>query len=172
MTHDKHKRKLLIYGVLTLLIMGVIFLLSAQSGQESGKLSDSVFYGVLGRTLGRFVPPLTGDGPREDIRKIAHMLEFGCLGLSAFLFLSEENRGKKPQLLHSYLPAAVFSSAYACGDEWHQTFVPGRAGSLSDVLIDATGIFAALALAGILSEIRRWRAKKHKLQTAHKLFHE
>lgn len=38
----------------------------------------------------------------------------------------------------------VFTVLYAASDEWHQTFVPGRAGAVSDVLIDAAGALLAL----------------------------
>ena len=37
--------------------------------------------------------------------------------------------------------AFVFSVFYAATDEYHQTFIQGRSGSLRDVLIDSIGIF-------------------------------
>jgi VanZ family protein len=40
--------------------------------------------------------------------------------------------------------ALVLTVAYAVTDEWHQTFVPGRAGRPTDVAIDALGALAAL----------------------------
>lgn len=46
---------------------------------------------------------------------------------------------------------------YACTDEFHQLFVPGRAGRFTDVLIDCTG---ALALCIILTCIQRHRKNK------------
>jgi VanZ family protein len=42
------------------------------------------------------------------------------------------------------LVALVVAAAYAALDEWHQTFVPGRHGHLSDVAIDVAGAVAAL----------------------------
>lgn len=42
--------------------------------------------------------------------------------------------------------------AFAASDEWHQTFVPDRFGTLTDVLIDSLGV---LAMGGLL--IRRQR---------------
>jgi VanZ family protein len=41
---------------------------------------------------------------------------------------------------YALLIAAVMAVLYAFSDEWHQTFVPGREGSLLDVGIDALGI--------------------------------
>jgi hypothetical protein len=36
-----------------------------------------------------------------------------------------------------------FAVAFAASDEWHQTFVPGRGGRVSDVLIDTCGALVA-----------------------------
>ena len=48
---------------------------------------------------------------------------------------------------HSSLGIALACIAYAASDEWHQTFIPGRGGTLLDVLIDSLGItVAALVL--------------------------
>jgi VanZ family protein len=49
--------------------------------------------------------------------------------------------------------AAALSFLYACSDEYHQTFVDGRSGTVTDVLIDSVGI--ALALLAI-----DWRARR------------
>lgn len=43
---------------------------------------------------------------------------------------------------------------YACTDEFHQTFIPGRAGRFTDVLIDCTG---ALVLCIVMACIQRRR---------------
>ena len=37
------------------------------------------------------------------------------------------------------LLAIIFCLIYACSDEFHQFFVAGRAGRLTDILIDTTG---------------------------------
>jgi len=39
--------------------------------------------------------------------------------------------------------AAIAAVAYAASDEFHQTFVPGRGGLVTDVLIDTIGITVA-----------------------------
>ncbi|MFN2115666.1 MAG: VanZ family protein [Anaerolineae bacterium] len=43
--------------------------------------------------------------------------------------------------------AFVLTIAYAVTDEWHQTWVVGRTGRATDVLIDAVGAAVALRLA-------------------------
>jgi VanZ family protein len=47
--------------------------------------------------------------------------------------------------------AVLLSLLYAVTDEWHQTFVPGREGTLRDVLIDGVGIIGMYTW-------ERWRA--------------
>lgn len=69
------------------------------------------------------------------VRKGAHMLEFAVLDLSILFALSFwDMHGKK--LLLTALGMTVL---YACFDEFHQLFVPGRAGMIRDVLIDSVG---------------------------------
>ena len=46
--------------------------------------------------------------------------------------------------------AAAISLAYAATDEYHQTFVESRDGTVSDVVIDAVGIAIAALLIGRL----------------------
>ena len=45
--------------------------------------------------------------------------------------------------------AMLISLAYACTDEYHQTFVRGRTGTPMDVVIDAIGIAIAALLIGM-----------------------
>jgi VanZ family protein len=68
------------------------------------------------------------------VRKLTHMASFGLLWL---LWMRATRR---PVL------AAGIAIAYAATDEWHQTFVEGRAGLASDVAIDAAGVGIAVAL--------------------------
>lgn len=50
------------------------------------------------------------------------------------------------QVNHSALVALLLSSLYAISDEYHQTFVPGRNGTLADVLVDGVGMVLALGI--------------------------
>lgn len=42
--------------------------------------------------------------------------------------------------------ALFMAIAYALSDEWHQSFVPGRSATLSDVMVDASGSLIGLLL--------------------------
>jgi VanZ family protein len=104
-----------------LLLMGAIFLFSAQPDLNSG--------------LGAI--DLVG-------RKIIHLCEYALL---AFLWWRafRGRLGSRRAALAAFLVTVV----YAASDEYHQGFVEGRHGSPVDWLIDSAGAgLAALHLAG------------------------
>jgi len=76
-----------------------------------------------------------------------HVLEFFLLTLLLGLFLRLQ-RGLT--VGRSLVWAAIGGTAFAVSDEWHQTFVPGRGGLASDVLIDLGGVVLAVALLAAL----------------------
>jgi VanZ family protein len=82
------------------------------------------------------IPDLgTGLGTWDLIlRKLAHAGEFAILG---FLLLRAVGRE---------LPALVLGIGYAVTDELHQHFVPGRQGSMLDVVVDSVGVTAGVLL--------------------------
>ena|SRR5438874_9619225 len=98
------------------LLMGVIFLLSAQPNLNTG-LGTIDFVG----------------------RKIAHFSEYALL---SFLWWRALRTVVAPRL--ALLLAVAISVLYACTDEYHQTFVHGRHGRPLDVLIDSAGAAAAV----------------------------
>ena len=52
-----------------------------------------------------------------------------------------------PETRRSIVPAAILCLLFALSDEFHQTFVPGRGGTLRDVAIDSLGIGLAATIA-------------------------
>jgi VanZ family protein len=90
--------------------------------------------------------PSSGDHPWWDaiLRKLGHV---GGYTLLAGLWIwALRGIVRRPVLV-----GVCISFAYACTDEFHQTFVRGRTGTPVDVGIDALGI----ALAAYLTELRR-----------------
>ena len=80
------------------------------------------------------------------LRKCAHMTEYAIL---AALVVRASG---------SYALGFALAVAYACTDEFHQTFVRGRHGSPVDVCIDAAGALIGL---GVCSKaIGRDRARR------------
>jgi VanZ family protein len=78
------------------------------------------------------------------LRKMAHMFVFGVLArLLARAFTSSTFWSWKRVFTWSL----VLAFLYACSDEYHQSFVPGRGGSALDVvLFDTTGAGLALGI--------------------------
>jgi VanZ family protein len=100
----------------SLLLMGLIFFLSSQ-------------------------PDLPGPPSpllNRIFKKSAHALGYGLLAISYAWALVGLRRA---------VPLALFLTLlYAISDESHQTFVPNRHGSLTDVIIDFCGAVIALSL--------------------------
>lgn len=80
------------------------------------------------------------------LRKFAHIFEYFVLTLLIFQTVFKSKQNKKTALFL----AAVFSLLYAISDEYHQTFVFGRSGNVTDVIIDSFGIFLAVLLILVL----------------------
>jgi VanZ family protein len=73
------------------------------------------------------------------VKKGAHAFGYGLLALSY-------RRGLGATRSAGWL-AWILALLYALGDEYHQSFVPGRHASLTDVAIDGIGSGSALSLA-------------------------
>lgn len=147
----------ILLGALPMLaMMIVIFIFSGSMGGESSEQSNAVGEWVLG-ILGIEIPPgqTASDVPilwGLTIRKFAHIFLYFCLGASAFLFMAMLQMGNHRLQRPAWCGggALLISFAYACLDEWHQSFVAGRSGKMADVGIDAIGfITAAVICAGI-----------------------
>jgi VanZ family protein len=53
--------------------------------------------------------------------------------------------------------AWLVAALYASTDEWHQSFVRSREGSVWDVLLDSVGVFLGLC---VVRRICRWRSAR------------
>jgi VanZ family protein len=85
------------------------------------------------------------------LRKVGHFSGYAIL--AALWVWALAGRTGKPVLW-----AAVISLLYAASDEYHQTFVDGRTGTVMDVGIDALGI--AFASAVLTLQINRERERR------------
>lgn len=79
-------------------------------------------------------------------RKLAHMAEFFALAIAvSFPLYVYGLRGILLMIL-----AGGFCIAFACGDEYHQSFVAGRSPASKDVLIDSIGVFIGIIVVRII----------------------
>jgi len=135
-------KKVLRYTMLTLagIMMLAIFLFSAQTAAVSRELSafftERVF-GALGFT-------------EHFVRKAAHFFEFALLGSLIMIFFSTFDIKRILCALISVFGSAV----YAAFDEFHQTFVSGRSGQISDVLLDTCGALFGVALVCLILHLK------------------
>ena len=138
----------LLLAVLIVLNMAMIFLFSAESGQQSSQTSGRVTHTVAEVTVPNFNKKPESEQKTIEkkmelpIRKLAHMTEFAALGALTFLFLLTW-RGK---VLLRYGGAVAFAAVYAVTDELHQNFSQNRGPQATDVLIDAAGAFIACSI--------------------------
>ena len=186
MTGSHHRasrgRKVLriLLPVMTIAWMCLIFRMSALPADDSAELSLSV-----GEMIGRLLNPDFDSWPEEEqaawarridhpVRKLAHGAEYIILGilltLNVQIYAQEDGRflqkrfsdgSGKPGRKALLLSGAVIwmtGTLYACTDEWHQLYVPGRSCQFSDILIDSGGVLAGVLLAGLGAEIRKRRS--------------
>ncbi|MCR5213130.1 MAG: VanZ family protein [Eubacterium sp.] len=143
-----------IFWLLAIVWMVVIFSFSGQKGDESGGLSHDVcrvigyvtqydFYKWTEDAQERYIEKI-----QYPVRKAAHVTEYLILGI--FLTGAWYDK-KKKKYIRLGVPGFI-GIIYAATDEFHQTFVSDRAGSIIDVLIDTGGlIVGVLIMAGITS---------------------
>ena len=82
------------------------------------------------------LPGVVGD-------KTAHLAGYAVLGLLAVRAVAG-GLPARVTVRHAVL-ALLITIAYGAGDEWHQSFVPGRSPDVYDLLADAAGGAVAVA---------------------------
>ncbi|HCW52726.1 MAG TPA: hypothetical protein DG753_03065 [Clostridium sp.] len=112
--------------------MGVIFYMSNQPAN----ISDSQSFKVMSilESLNIDVNGIFGELANFIVRKCAHFLEYMILG---FLIMNVVRMYYTIKISSLITLISVF--LYACTDEFHQLFVPGREGAFRDVMIDTCG---------------------------------
>ena len=119
--------------LLVVVLTVVIFVNSSLPATESGKLSGFVAQFVV--QLSQLLDITLKGDVEHTIRKLAHFLEFACLGLlwcKTFASFRVSNRTSTGYILLLCLLTAVT-------DEYIQLFSLGREGKVMDVLLDFSG---------------------------------
>ena len=142
-TPKSHSKTATILLVLLIFQMFFIFIMSS-FGPDSSNAQSNFFVNLkTGTSTSAFdLKPLI-----FFVRKTAHFTEYAILGLLFYLNLKHHSNKKQPLNHHSsqkqspklFALAILFSALYACTDEFHQLFVPGRTGQPFDVLVDTLG---------------------------------
>lgn len=87
------------------------------------------------------------------IRKLAHACEYFVLSIFVMLLIFQIKKTKK---FKYNLIGLIICFIYACTDEFHQKFIPGRGAQFSDVMIDTMGALAGIVFLWIIICIVRF----------------
>ena len=90
------------------------------------------------------------------VRKAAHFSEYGLLALLAARAFRTSQKEKLRR--RWWLAAFAFVACAALVDEYHQSFLPSRTGTIYDSLLDTAGGAAALACAALWLGLKRRKA--------------
>ena len=143
--------------------MGLIFWFSAQNAEKSAESSGSVMTFLLRLFKVDSMEEILTDTVLYSmvdfaLRKSAHFAVFGILGILLCITISLYPNAIRLQKIVLPLSLGIL---YACIDELHQYFVPGRACQIRDVCIDTAGVLVGVLLVLWLGRlIRRRREKK------------
>lgn len=147
------KKKIIHWG-LFIGWMLFIFYMSHQTGDESSEQSKFVLY--IFNLLGLSLDSYFGDIATLIIRKGAHFTEYFILFILAYNVVGMYLDSRKAKL---YSIIIVF--LYACSDEFHQSFVPGRGPAFKDVIIDTSGGIVSCICIMIYNKIRLRKRVMH-----------
>ena len=128
----------------TLLVFQMLFIFTMSSfGHTSSDAQSNLFVDFIAQNF-----PHVRHGLENNlislstliflVRKTAHFTEYAILGSLFFLNLKSWQRPKSMTSMNILL-SLIFSLLYACTDELHQIFVPGRSAQFRDILIDTLG---------------------------------
>ena len=108
-------------------------------GSNTGRWLSQVWPAILGKVNTPFFGEI-----HHTLRKIGHVTGYGTLGL---LFLQAWRRSVRIYMkmmgtrlgVAATMLAVSFTFLIGSLDEWHQSFIPGRTSTSTDVLIDTSG---------------------------------
>lgn len=125
------KRKYLKWALVIIWAI-VIFMFSSQTGEVSN--NNNIFVVDLFKIIGINLDSYFGGMIHFIIRKLAHFSEYFIFYYLLYNALSEDISHRS-----ALITSLVIVFVYACSDEMHQAFVPGRGPKLGDVLVDTGG---------------------------------
>lgn len=140
------------------LVMCMIFYFSAQTGEESSRVSLKVSRYLVGSTDKYFAFGMDSERLEEivglihtAVRKLGHVTEYFVLAVTVSFPLYVYGLKRK----RLFLSVGGFCTAFAALDEFHQSFVADRGPSVRDVGVDCIGILIGMILVGIVCRIKQ-----------------
>ncbi|MFA7231549.1 MAG: VanZ family protein [Victivallaceae bacterium] len=155
----KFDKKVILSWLAAGLWMTIIFVFSAQPAEESENVSMGItsIIVIALKSLG-LIADANALWLDYIIRKLAHAFVFFVLAMLVVnAFLKTGAKGIK-----AFIFAFVFTALYACSDEFHQIYVPGRACMWSDMIIDSLGAIFGLGVFAIAWKRRQAQKLKER----------
>ena len=156
--HTMNKVKLKRYILIILIIINcvIIFNFSSEKAEQSNESSGRVVNVVVElvaktRNLSNEKKELLKEQIVKPIRKTAHFSVYASLGALVYLYVFTFS-GKNKKKIWISLGLAFL---YACSDEIHQYFVPGRSCEFGDVCIDLCGAMCGILIVYVVYLINR-----------------
>lgn len=144
--------------VLCILLLGtfyIIFGFSSQDSEESGKLSSNITKFILKQVNHNEIEIEDRQEILERtesvIRKIAHFSIYTLVGLLLMALMSTYDIKENKRIMISLCIGIL----YATSDEIHQLFIPGRAGQITDVILDSMGVLLGILLVLLILKINK-----------------
>ena len=162
--------KITIFRLITLILLVLTFIsifnFSNQDGQTSGGLSRKVARKMVDvfpytKNLKEEAKSKIVEKSQPIIRKGAHLSIYTLVGILIMSFISTY----KIHLKYKFLISIFVGLIYACSDEIHQSFIPGRTASVIDVGIDTLGVVLGIILILIIISAYKSLTEKKAIDT-------
>ncbi len=147
--------------IIIIFISGTIFSFSSQDSEKSSGVSGKIAEGII-NTIPKYKNITRNEKDeliekfQKPIRKTAHFSIYAALGLSIISLTFTYDIKNKKRILITLISGVL----YAISDEIHQTFIPGRSGQVTDVLIDTMGIILSILIFMGINKIYKIKTKK------------
>lgn len=138
---------------------GMIFNFSNQDSKKSGSTSKKVTEAITKdvksiQKLNKEEKAKVIDKIEDVIRKIAHFSLYALVGFLLMALFSTYNINEKNKIISTIIIGAI----YAISDEFHQSFISGRSGQVSDVFLDTLGVtVGGLFILLIIKTVKKFR---------------
>lgn len=150
----KHLNWFLVIGWMIL-----IFFFSSQVGDVSNENNKFLIY--VFNLIGVDLNSIFGTLSDFIVRKASHFTEYFIL----YILLYRAINKKKDLDIKTVISAILIVFLYACSDEFHQAFVPGRGPAFRDVMVDTCGGLTASLFMYIRVTLKKRPASSNKVLT-------
>lgn len=176
---SRQRAAYILSAILVITMLCVIFRFSAADATHSSHLSEGVCIRLVREVSAIFPEQFpkeklvkVAEAIEYPVRKCAHFTEYAVLGITVNLYLwmcyRMEMLSIKLSIWNFIIRAEIFCALYACSDEFHQYFIPGRSCKFFDVCVDSSGAFFGALLFWGIFHLRKQRKERKRQEISKK----